>query len=122
LFVKIMAEYKYKRSRVDAIKFEPRKPSQMKQYSFSIEHENDIRTLCLSNILDRAKQHINFKKVVVEPYGARVRLLSLKLDLTFIGRNQILEFVHDWAICVIDSLVKHTSNQTLRDRIESTSD
>jgi hypothetical protein len=38
LFVKIMAEYKYKRSRVDAIKFEPRKLSQMKQYCFSIEH------------------------------------------------------------------------------------
>jgi hypothetical protein len=70
LFVKIMAEYKYKRSRVDAIKFELRKLSQMKQYSFSIEHENDIRTLCLSDILDRAKQHINSKKVVVEPYGA----------------------------------------------------
>jgi len=42
----------------------------MKQYSFSIEHESDIRTLCLSDILDRSKQHINFKKVVVEPYGA----------------------------------------------------
>jgi hypothetical protein len=70
LFVKIMAEYKYKRSRVDAIKFEPRKPSQMKQYCFEVDHENAAHTINLAKILDRARSHINYKKVVVEPYGA----------------------------------------------------
>jgi len=69
-FVKTIYEVKYKRERVPSIKYEPRQISSMKQYHFTIKHEELEFEADLLELLNVVKKHINHKRVVVEPYGA----------------------------------------------------
>ncbi|DAZ97589.1 TPA: LOW QUALITY PROTEIN: hypothetical protein N0F65_005561 [Lagenidium giganteum] len=60
-YVKEINETKYKRQYVASIRFE---------YKFDIEYKDEIFSLKLLNILPAVMKSVNYKKVVLEPYGA----------------------------------------------------
>jgi Family of unknown function (DUF5906) len=80
-FVKTFNEVKYKRERVQSIRFEPRQIGSMKQYHFTITHKDLEFEADLLELLDTVKRHINHKRVVVEPYGAFEKDLAHKKRL-----------------------------------------
>ncbi|GMF23883.1 unnamed protein product [Phytophthora lilii] len=69
-YVKEINETKSKRHYVASTRFIPRGIGQLKEYKFDIEYKDDIFSFKLLNILLAVKKSINYKKVVLEPYGA----------------------------------------------------
>ncbi|GMF16610.1 unnamed protein product [Phytophthora lilii] len=67
--IKEINETKYKRQYVASIRFVPRGMGQLKEYKFAIEYKDDIFSFKLLGILLAVKKSINYKKVVLEPYG-----------------------------------------------------
>ncbi|DAZ92969.1 TPA: hypothetical protein N0F65_006290 [Lagenidium giganteum] len=70
LYVKEISETKYKRQYVASIRFVPRGVGHLKEYKFDVEYKNEIFSFKLLDLLLAVKKSINYKKVVLEPYGA----------------------------------------------------
>lgn len=68
-FVKTNFERKFKRTSVDTVKYEPRTNTNLAS-EVSIEYKDEVFTEKLLNLIIAARTTLNYKKVVLEPYGA----------------------------------------------------
>lgn len=69
-YAKEIIETKYKRTINKAIRYVPRYLRQMVGYVFKIKYSDKVFNLKLIDILKNVKKTINYRKVVLEPFGA----------------------------------------------------